>query len=169
MRVGGTFTSHFRLWGCCQDFLQGTTSRRYPLQNSHANRHGGIYDLPNELILHIVSYIKNHSTLHNLSLVSIAFKGIGTASLYHTYKNRESEETNALLDGLSLRSFLRLILTNSRLASLVKKSIWDYGRLGSMSSPFILSFTLAGPPSPEDLKLFLDCSQGLELEIPGGE
>ena len=35
--------------------------------------------------------------------------------------------------------------------------------------PSFLSFTLAGPPSPEDLKLFLDCSQGLELEIPGGE
>lgn len=113
------------------------TSRRYPLRNSYANRHGGIYDLRNVLILHIVSYIKNHSTLHNLSLVSITFNGISTASLYHTYKNRESEETNALLDGLSLRSFLRLILTNSRLASLAKKSIWDYGRLGSMSSPFI--------------------------------
>jgi hypothetical protein len=105
----------------CGVFLQGTTSRRYSLRNSYANRHGGIYDLPNELILHIVSYIINHSTLHNLSLVSITFNGISTASLYHTYKNRESEETNALLDGLSLRSFLRLILTNSRLASLVKK------------------------------------------------
>jgi len=84
----------------------------------------GVYDLPNELILHIVSYIKNHSTLHNLSLVSITFNGISTASLYHTYKtykNSESKETNALLDGLSLRSFLRLILTNSRLSSLVKK------------------------------------------------
>lgn len=27
----------------------------------------GIYGLPNELILRIVSYIKNHSTLHNRS------------------------------------------------------------------------------------------------------
>jgi DNA-binding MltR family transcriptional regulator len=111
------------IFGCgvaAKTSYKATTSRRY-LRNSYANRHGGIYDLPNELILHIVSYIKNHSTLHNLSLVSITFNGISTASLYHTYKNRESEETNALLDGLSLRSFLRLILTNSRLASLVKK------------------------------------------------
>ena len=75
-----------------------------------------LFDLPNELILHIVSYIKDHSTLHSLSFVSIIFNKISTASLYHTYRNRES-----LLDDLSLRSFLRLILTNSRLASLVKK------------------------------------------------
>jgi hypothetical protein len=79
----------------CGVFLQGTTSRRYSLRNSYANRHGGIYDLPNELILHIVSYIINHSTLHNLSLVSITFNGISTASLYHTYKNRESEERSS--------------------------------------------------------------------------
>lgn len=95
--------------------IKALTSRR-PMLTDMA----GIYDLPNELILHIVSYIKDHSTLHSPSVISITFNRISTASLYHTYRNRESEETNALLDGLSLRSFLRLNFTNSRLASLVK-------------------------------------------------
>ena len=64
-RNGGIFTSHFRLWGFCQDLIQGATSH-HPLRNSYATDMARIYDLPNELILHIVSYIKNHSTLHNL-------------------------------------------------------------------------------------------------------
>ena len=81
----------------------------------------GIYNLPNKLILHIVSYIKDRSTLHSLSLVSITFNRISTASLYHIYRNRESEETNALLDSLSLQSFLRLILTNPGLANPIKR------------------------------------------------
>ena len=81
----------------------------------------GIYNLPNELILRIVSYIKDRSTLPSLSLVSITFNRISTASLYRIYRNRKSEETNALLDGPSLQSFLRLILTNPGLASLVKR------------------------------------------------
>jgi len=66
--------------------------------------------------------------ISKIILLYITFNGISTASLYHTYKNRESEETNALPDGLSLRSFLWLILKNSRLASLVKK-----GRSGIMA------------------------------------
>jgi len=50
----------------------------------------GIHDLPNELILHIVSYIKNPSTLHNLSLVSITLFSM------------------ACLSGVSYGSFLRI-------------------------------------------------------------
>ena len=114
----GIFTSHFRLWGCCQDFSQcnyfaPSVFLEIPMHT--------IYNLPNELILHIVSYIKDRSTLPSLSLVSITFNRISTASLYHIYRNRESEETNALLDGPSLQSFLRLILMNPGLASLVKR------------------------------------------------
>jgi F-box-like len=79
-----------------------------PSSSSMITDMAGIYDLPNELILHIVSYIKDHSTLRGLSLVSITFNRISTASTIL----RESEETNALLDGclsgVSYGSFLQI-------------------------------------------------------------
>ena len=71
------------IFGCG---VAAKTSHKAPLravvffETSMLTDMAGIYNLPNKLILHIVSYIKDHSTLHSLSLVSITFNRISTVT-----------------------------------------------------------------------------------------
>lgn len=111
-------------------------------------------DLPTELLLNVVSYIRDRTTLRNLSLVSKVFHAVTVANLYLDYDDFQLDNSHK-----TLRLFLRTILNRPELARYVKQvavaSLETELGQGSSDKPM--------PLSRDDRKLYRDHGRSGQL------